>query len=288
MNKLLVVLFILQVFSIHAVSAEHSDLEKESLCSDSWEKFIEAHVPTGDGKGHGPDPGSDEWKSVVEFKLGISDRADIPDPKSESWCRHIDQIVRSKLESEAAGTKSDHTTSGTAPSFDCSRVAAGSIEAMICADKPLSALDRNLAKVYAAALNLAEHEHPPVLKAEQRGWIKGRNECWKSADKRECVRNSYQQRIVELQAAYRLVPFNGPVSYLCNDNPANEFIVTFFHTEPPTLIAERGDSTSLMYLQPSASGSRYQGRNEAFWEHAGTAVITWGYDAEELRCVKHP
>ena len=72
------------------------------------------------------------------------------------------------------------------PSFDCVKVEAGSIEEMVCKDKGLAALDRKLAEVYSAASQKAVNEHPPVLKAEQRGWIKGRNDCWKSADRRKC------------------------------------------------------------------------------------------------------
>ena len=58
----------------------------------------------------------------------------------------------------------------------------------------------------------------------------------------------------------------------------------FFQTDPQTLIAERGDQVSLMYLQPSGSGSKYQGRNETLWEKAGEAIITWGYGSPEMRC----
>ncbi|WP_346837086.1 MliC family protein [Microbulbifer sp. SAOS-129_SWC] len=172
------------------------------------------------------------------------------------------------------------------PSYDCSAVEAGSIEALICADRALASLDRKLGEVYRAAQQKAVNEHPPTLKAEQRGWIKGRNACWKSDDQRKCVADSYRQRIAGLQARYRLVPGTGPVFYACGGNPANEIVVTFFKTEPRTLIAERGDSTSLMYLQPSASGTRYRGRNESFWEHQGEARVTWGYGAPELRCRK--
>lgn len=74
--------------------------------------------------------------------------------------------------------------SGTAhaesPSFDCSKVADGSIEKMICNDKGLARLDRQLTGVYSAATEKAANKHPPVLKAEKRGWIKGRNDCWNS------------------------------------------------------------------------------------------------------------
>lgn len=141
-----------------------------------------------------------------------------------------------------------------------------------------------MATVYAEAARKAENEHPPVLKAEQRGWIKGRDECWKSEDKRDCVQQAYQTRIAELQARYRLVPAAGTARYMCDGQAAKEVIATFFKTEPPTAIAEFGDQTSLMYQQPSASGARYQGRNETLWEHQGEARITWGYGKPEMLC----
>lgn len=174
------------------------------------------------------------------------------------------------------------------PSYDCNTVESGSIPALVCDDAELSALDRQLTEVYAAARTKASNEHPPRFKAEQRGWIKGRNDCWKSTDLRGCVAESYRLRITELQARYRLVPHTGPFTFVCDDQPGSEVIVNFFATEPPTLIAERGDSVSLMYRQPSASGTRYQGRNESFWEHQGEATVVWGYEAAEMRCRKMP
>lgn len=179
-------------------------------------------------------------------------------------------------------------TLAAGPSFDCSKVEKDSIEELICKDDELSALDLKMAEVYAAAAKKAVNEHPPVLKAEQRGWIKSRNDCWKSADRRQCVEESYRRRIAELQARYRLVSANGPFWYICDGDPRNEVVVTFFKTDPPTLEAERGDQVSLMYLAPSASGARYQGRNESFWEHQGEATIVWGYGSPKMRCSKRP
>jgi uncharacterized protein len=225
---------------------------------------------------------------VVEFKTGIRGRSDVPNRDSTAWCRHIDQIVRSKSSSSAVSGNTVPAAKTTGPSFLCDKVKAGSIEAMICSDRALSALDRKLSEVYTAASRKAVNEHPPLLKAEQRGWIKGRNDCWKAGDTRGCVQDEYQRRIAELQARYRLVSGSGPFRFICDDNPVSEVIVSFFRTEPPTLIAERGDSVSLMYLQPSGSGTRYQGRNESFWEHQGEAAIIWGYGAPEMRCRKAP
>lgn len=149
------------------------------------------------------------------------------------------------------------------PSFDCAK-ASGSVEEMICKDEQLAELDRKLADVYAAATRKAVNEHPPLLKAEQRGWIKGRNDCWKSDDPRTCTETEYRHRIAELQARYRLVPEKGPFWFACDGDPRNEVAVSFFETDPPTLIAERGDQVSFMVQQPSGSGAKYQGGNETF------------------------
>ena len=182
------------------------------------------------------------------------------------------------------GASQAHAAEG--PAFACDKVEKGSIAALVCQDAGLSALDRQLASVYAAASKRAVNEQPPTLKAEQRGWIKGRDECWKSEDKRACVAESYQLRIVELQARYRLVESIGPVTWQCDGNPHNEVITTFFKTNPGTLIAERGDQRSLMTQQPSGSGTRYAGHNESYWEHQGEATIVWGYGAPEMHCKK--
>lgn len=69
-------------------------------CSSDWYQQVESQVNTGDGAGHGPDLGSDEWRSVVEFKLGIRDKQaspeqpalpPLPERNSEDWCRYIDE-----------------------------------------------------------------------------------------------------------------------------------------------------------------------------------------------------
>jgi uncharacterized protein len=241
-----------------------------AACSATTYRSIEQQVRTTDPQGHGPDVSSDEWQSAVEFRLGIRGKGDVPPRGTEAWCRHVDGLAR------------------LGPSFSCARAETGSIEALVCGDAQLSALDRRLAGVFAAASARAVNEQPPVLKAEQRGWIKGRDDCWKSDDRRSCALTEYQRRIAELEARYRLVAGTGPVRFTCDGDTRNELVATFFPTEPPTLIAERGDSVSLMYLEPSASGSRYQGRNESFWEHQGEATVTWGYGTPGMRCRKAP
>jgi hypothetical protein len=65
-------------------------------CSPQWFEFVEDVVPTGDAEGHGPDTGSSEWRSVVEFKLGIRGDPAIPDRATGEWCRYIDKVLVDK------------------------------------------------------------------------------------------------------------------------------------------------------------------------------------------------
>ncbi len=189
----------------------------------------------------------------------------------------------SKGPAQASAAQPD-TAKALAPSFSCDGVMAGSIEELICQDPALAALDLKMQDVYSAAAIMAETEQPPTLRAEQRGWIKGRDDCWKSQDKGQCVEDNYRLRIAELQARYRLVAMKGPVTYQCGESPADVATVSFFDTEPATLIAERGDSGSLLDRPRAASGARYQGRNESFWEHQGKATLVWGHQAPVLTC----
>ena len=64
----------------------------------SWQLFheIEERVGSGDGMGHGPDVGSAEWMSVIEFRLGIRDDESIPETGTNQWCGLIDNKTREK------------------------------------------------------------------------------------------------------------------------------------------------------------------------------------------------
>lgn len=180
--------------------------------------------------------------------------------------------------------------SGAAPATPACRGASpGSIAELVCRDPALAALDREMARLYAQAQQQAGRIQRPTLRAEQRGWLRGRDDCWKALDgKQACVEDSYRFRRVELQARYRLLPPRGPLRWQCGESPADELLVSYFATDPPSLIAERGDQSALMRQLPAASGARYEGRNELFWEHQGEARLRWGYQAPELRCRLRP
>jgi uncharacterized protein len=84
------------------------------------------------------------------------------------------------------------------PSFNCAK-ASSSVEELICNDAELAQLDRSLASLYGTVLKHTPAAEQRMLKAEQRGWIKGRDDCWKSDDMRGCVASEYRFRINELK-----------------------------------------------------------------------------------------
>ena len=248
-----------------------------TACTAELFRAAESRWPTDDGQGHGPDPGSIEWRAAVEFRLGVRGDPAVPARDGEAWCTWLERRLETARQPATTG----------APAFDCRR-AEGRVEQRICGDAGLAALDRRLDATYHAAQAKATDERPPTLAASQRGWIKGRNDCWKADDLDRCIADHYIERIAELQARYRLAPMTGPVFYHCDDAPHSEIVVSYFDTDPPTLVAERGDSVSLMLRRPTGSGARYQGRNESFWAHQGEATVRWGHGAGDMHCVASP
>ncbi|BCX47996.1 conserved hypothetical protein [Haloferula helveola] len=51
----------------------------------AWAAWVEEQRPVGDGQGHGPDVGSDEWAMAIDRNLGISSDGHGPDLKSAEW-----------------------------------------------------------------------------------------------------------------------------------------------------------------------------------------------------------
>lgn len=167
------------------------------------------------------------------------------------------------------------------PSFDCAK-AEGEVEELICGDRDLVVLDRGLDEVFQAALATVEGDRMKQLRAEQRGWIKGRNDCWKAGDARGCIDANYRFRISELQAGYRLAPARGPFSYVCENDSADGIEATYFKTDPPTARLKRGDQERTVWLVSTGSGSKYEGQDVIFWAKGKKATITW--DDDNLRC----
>ena len=186
--------------------------------------------------------------------------------------------------------------SAEGPTFDCAK-AKGAVEETICGDEYLSALDQQLDGVFKNAMEAAGDDSQKQLRAEQRGWIKGRNECrkatgeespifftesWKTIDVRNCVKTSYVFRISELQVAYGFAHSRGPFPYACENDSTGGIDATFFKTDPPTVLLEREDKQVLAWMVTTGSGSKYEGQNVSFWAKGTEATVTWV--GEKLLC----
>ncbi len=164
----------------------------------------------------------------------------------------------------------------TKPSFDCSR-ADGQAQELVCADGVLAAMDRELSRVHALAVadKTLPADELAALTASQRGWVKGRDDCWKADELRPCVTTSYAQRIHQMRqlsmAARVADPASlsiGPLSYTCDGIDAG-IAATFIKTDPGVVYLEWADRSMALGQSASGSGARYAGQSEGqpwvFW-----------------------
>jgi len=86
-SSLIILLFITTI----SCSAKLADKIHITPCSTEWYKRVESQISTGDKLGHGPDIGSAEWRSVIEFKLGIRGKSTKPPLSSQQWCEYIEK-----------------------------------------------------------------------------------------------------------------------------------------------------------------------------------------------------
>jgi uncharacterized protein len=169
---------------------------------------------------------------------------------------------------------------GVTPSFDCAS-AEGGVEQLICATPELAALDRTLDSVWSGGMDRMAAGGAPtadldLVRAEQRGWIGGRNDCWKAEDVPGCTEEAYRERIAVVQAQFELAPGGEASFWTCEGNPANEFVVTFFDTDPRTARVERGDRQEVFVATRSASGARYLGSfGKEAWFKGEEAMFVW-------------
>jgi len=163
--------------------------------------------------------------------------------------------------------------SGT--TFDCAK-ASGEVEKLICSDPSLQALDRQMATVYAKAMKAFPTDEATKQRALQRGWIKGRNDCWKASDKGACVKESYQTRIVELQIKSGQLRAPKAVEFKCTGGEDKPFTASFYNkADPPSAVFTFGDDQVIAFQSMAASGARYTAQDMEFWEHQGVAAVSW-------------
>lgn len=173
-------------------------------------------------------------------------------------------------------------TFAAVPAFDCNK-ADHEIEKLICADDELAAMDLQMANVFKQSLQAGTEAALNQLRVTQRGWVKGRNDCWKADDKRDCVQTNYEMRITELQITYGLVEVPDAVAFDCAGKGAMT-AVFYQKTQKPAVVLTRFSDQAIAYIGRSGSGSKYDGQDVIFWEKGGEAMVTW--KGEEFLCTK--
>lgn len=173
------------------------------------------------------------------------------------------------------------------PSYDCAKAQSQAEEA-VCGSETLAALDRELARLYELARKDSQltAERSRELKATQRGWIKGRDECWKADDSLEpCVATEYVLRIHELRESYAAARPKegggisiGPLAYSCGGLDAG-LSVGFVNTAETQYSSLKWQENAIVLIQAiAASGGRYEGNlndeNVEFWIKGREAWFT--------------
>ena len=84
-----IILFALLLASGCSFQERPVDLQ-HTPCSADWYSHVDSLLKVSDSQGHGPDLGSNEWRSAAEFKLKLRSVQNKPDIMSEAWCEYID------------------------------------------------------------------------------------------------------------------------------------------------------------------------------------------------------
>jgi uncharacterized protein len=174
-------------------------------------------------------------------------------------------------------------TGPVAPSFDCAK-AESEAEKMVCTDYALAALDNRLAEVYAA--ELAKSGASKDLAATQRGWVKGRDDCWKADDRKLCVEEQYRTRIAELQINSPGAMAATAVEFKCNDD-SKPFTMAYYNDlDGKPAVITLGSDQAIVFPQPAASGTQYGRNGITYREHQGKATVD--FFGIQLECTPVP
>lgn len=171
------------------------------------------------------------------------------------------------------------------PSFDCNK-ATTKTEQLICGDAALARLDRDLASAYNRSRQQWPAETQHSERQSQLDWISERNACASSTHAQDCIKSSYQRRLIELQIRGGALEAPTPVSYQCKEQEGQPFWASFYNqTEPRSVVLTFGNLQTIAFALPSGSGARYGNQNVDFWEHHGEATVTW--NGKSFTCQAH-
>ncbi|RZF86554.1 DUF1311 domain-containing protein [Pseudoalteromonas sp. CO325X] len=268
MKRLAIVTAVLTLAACHVATAPSgesppAETPTPTQCTQANLNAIEQLASTSDGSGHGPDIGTTVWANSVEYRLDINNHADKPPLLTPKWCQWV------------------ASQANTSASFNCEQ-AHSDIARQVCQSPRLSELDAQLADTFEKALAQSDSDkHKSTLRAMQRGWIKGRDACWQADNVKQCIIDAYQHRNASLQVQYQLTT---AVDHLQYDCEGKQVSVDFYDTTPQFIALREGEQQWLMQRVIAASGAKYQGRNQVFWQKGDSAFVQWQYNTPMQQC----
>src|SRR5690348_4580314 len=101
------------------------------------------------------------------------------------------------------------TSASAAPSFNCKKATA-LVEKQICGNPEFEPLDRDIASLYTRSLAVLSKSDADALRADQRAWVKERDECEDMirgdppvvTDVLQCMRTTMNERKARLRAIF--------------------------------------------------------------------------------------
>ena len=178
--------------------------------------------------------------------------------------------LANSVEEAAAATAAKPARSITA-SFDCDR-ARGQAQELVCGDAGLAAMDREVSRLSALAVE-------PASQAE---WVQQRDTCDKADELRQCVMAAAMLKIHRLRQGSEAARASdglsvGPVVFNCRglDGPV---VATFVNAQPGAVTLEWGGQAIAIEQVDAASGAHYEGRWNgqpySFWNKGREATFT--------------
>lgn len=171
-----------------------------------------------------------------------------------------------------------------APSFDCKK-AEGQVQELVCGDAQLSALDREVARLFSLAEDSRRKgtDRKSLLSGQQ-GWQTARDNCASATEIRDCILSGYLKRMTELRGIYAAARAAdkkgislGPDRVACEGMPS-PMTVVFANTQTPLAYLTWAGNSLTMTLGPTGSGARYvatSGDGETvFWIKGREAMFT--------------
>ena len=177
------------------------------------------------------------------------------------------------------------STAALALSPSEARAQPRSVDQLVRSDAGLSALARQLADTLIKARRTPWPSRGQ-LPGDQRRWMDSRGQCLSDANPKGCLANLYVTRIAQLSSDAGLPPARPPIRLRCDGDPPFGFTITYYATNPQTLVAERRGQKIVMVQQPMGSGIRFAAARASYGEHQGVSWITWPGQPRTLRCAR--